>query len=195
MLIGLNPSTADASRNDPTIRRCMGFARDWGFGGVWVLNLFAFRATYPDDLKAAADPVGPRNDEWIRRVAGKVDRVVAVWGNDGGFMERSTRVRGMLGDRLEVIRLNAGGEPAHPLYLPKGLEAGEVVARRRKGAPIPGSSPGQALTFPRKQGREQAMRAGRDRRDWTAVLPPLLAGEGWGGGVLHVSALRIRPAV
>lgn len=60
MLIGLNPSTADAERNDPTIRRCIGFAHDWGFGGVWVLNLFAWRATLPADLKAAADPVGPR---------------------------------------------------------------------------------------------------------------------------------------
>jgi len=122
MLIGLNPSTADASRNDPTIRRCIGFARDWGYGGVWVLNLFAFRATYPSDLKAAADPVGPRNDEWIRRVARQVERVVAVWGNDGRFMERSARVKSMLGGRLEVIRLNAGGEPAHPLYLPKSLK-------------------------------------------------------------------------
>jgi len=121
LLIGLNPSTADAARNDPTIRRCIGFARDWGFGGVWVLNLFAFRATYSNDLKAAADPIGPRNDEWIRRVARTADRVVAAWGNDGGFMQRSTRVRGMLGDRLEAIRLNAGGEPAHPLYLPRGL--------------------------------------------------------------------------
>lgn len=122
MLIGLNPSTADAARNDPTIRRCIGFAREWGFGGLWVLNLFAFRATYPGELKAAADPVGPRNDAWIRSVARRTDRVVAAWGNDGGFMARSTRVRGMLKDRLEVIRLNAGGEPAHPLYLPKGLK-------------------------------------------------------------------------
>lgn len=122
MMIGLNPSTADAIRNDPTIRRCIGFARNWGFGGVWVLNLFAFRATYPSDLKAAIDPVGPRNDEWIRHVARKVDRVVAVWGNDGAFLGRSTRIRGMLGDRLEVIRVNAGGEPAHPLYLPGHLE-------------------------------------------------------------------------
>ncbi len=122
MMIGLNPSTADAIRNDPTIRRCIGFARSWGFGGVWVLNLFAFRATYPSALKAAADPVGPRNDEWIRRVARRVDSVVAVWGNDGAFLGRSTRVREMLGDRLEAIRLNAGGEPAHPLYLPRGLK-------------------------------------------------------------------------
>jgi len=122
LMIGLNPSTADATNNDPTIRRCIGFARDWGFGAVWVLNLFAFRATYPGDLKAAVDPVGPRNDEWVRRVARQVDRVVAVWGNHGAFLDRSTRVRSMLGERLDVIRLNAGGEPAHPLYLPKGLQ-------------------------------------------------------------------------
>jgi len=122
LMIGLNPSTADATRNDPTIRRCIGFARDWGFGGVWVLNLFAFRATYPEVLKAAADPVGPRNDIWIRRVARKVDRAVAVWGNHGAMLGRSTRVRSMLGDRLEVLRLNAGGEPAHPLYLPRALK-------------------------------------------------------------------------
>jgi len=122
LMIGLNPSTADATRNDPTIRRCIGFARDWGFGGLWVLNLFAYRATHPSDLKVAGDPVGPRNDKWLRDVARKTARAVAVWGNDGAFMGRSTRVRDMLGDRLEVIRLNAGGEPAHPLYLPKGLK-------------------------------------------------------------------------
>ncbi|NKI34899.1 DUF1643 domain-containing protein [Wenzhouxiangella sp. XN79A] len=121
MLIGLNPSTADARRNDPTIRRCIGFARDWGFGGVWVLNLFAFRATYPEDLKMADDPVGPKNDRWLRRVAKACPRRVACWGNDGAFLGRSARVRGLLGDRLEVLRLNASGEPAHPLYLPKTL--------------------------------------------------------------------------
>lgn len=121
MLIGLNPSTADARQNDPTIRRCIGFARDWGFGGVWVLNLFAFRATFPDDLKAAKDPIGPRNDVWLRRVAKNCPRVVACWGNDGAFMNRSQRVKRMLARQLEVIRLNRSGEPAHPLYLPKSL--------------------------------------------------------------------------
>lgn len=121
MLIGLNPSTADAHRNDPTIRRCIGFARDWGYGGVRVLNLFAFRATYPSDLKAARDPIGPRNDEWLQRDAGRCARVVACWGNDGAFQDRSAGVRAMLGKRLDVIRINASGEPAHPLYLPKKL--------------------------------------------------------------------------
>jgi hypothetical protein len=129
MLIGLNPSTADARRNDPTIRRCIGFAHDWGFGGVWVLNLFAFRATYPADLKAARDPVGPKNDSWLRRIARQCRRVVAVWGNDGRFLDRSARVRALIGDRLEVIRLNRTGEPAHPLYLPKTLRPGRWPGR------------------------------------------------------------------
>jgi hypothetical protein len=122
MLIGLNPSTADAGHDDPTIRRCIGFARDWGFGGVWVLNLFAYRATQPTVLKAAADPIGPRNDIWLKRIARRCDRIVAAWGNHGRFMHRSTRVRAMFGDRLEIIRLTAAGEPAHPLYLSKTLK-------------------------------------------------------------------------
>ncbi len=121
MIIGLNPSTADARHDDPTIRRCIGFARDWDYGGLVVTNLFAFRATYPADLKAAADPVGPRNDVWIRRMAGQVETIVAAWGNDGIWLDRSVRMRRMLAGRLHCLRLNACGEPAHPLYLPAGL--------------------------------------------------------------------------
>ncbi|MGY6554246.1 MAG: DUF1643 domain-containing protein [Wenzhouxiangella sp.] len=125
MIIGLNPSTADARQDDPTIRRCIGFARDWDYGGLVVTNLFAFRATYPADLKAAADPVGPRNDAWIRRMTGQVDAVVAAWGNDGVWLERSAQVRRMLDGRLSCLKLNAGGEPAHSLYLSAGLRPQE----------------------------------------------------------------------
>lgn len=121
MLVGLNPSTADARSDDPTIRRCIGFARDWGYGGLVVTNLFAFRATYPIDLKAAPDPIGPRNDAWIRRMAGQVQNIVAAWGNHGAWLHRSDCIRRMLSGRLSVLRLNACGEPAHPLYLPAGL--------------------------------------------------------------------------
>ena len=121
MLIGLNPSTADARQDDPTIRRCIGFARDWNYGGLVVTNLFAFRATYPTDLKAAVDPIGPRNDVWIRRMARQVDMIVAAWGNDGAWLDRSVSLRRMLPGRLRCLRLNASGEPAHPLYLPAGL--------------------------------------------------------------------------
>lgn len=121
MIIGLNPSTADATRDDPTIRRCIGFARDWGYGGLIVTNVFAYRATYPADLKAAPDPVGPRNDAWIRRMALQAELIVAAWGNDGAWLERSAHLRKMLAGRLKCLRLNAAGEPAHPLYLPRVL--------------------------------------------------------------------------
>jgi hypothetical protein len=121
MMIGLNPSTADASNDDPTIRRCIGFARDWGAGGLVMTNLFAFRATYPADLKRAADPVGPRNDWWIRRMSRLCPMIVAVWGNEGAFLGRSAALRTRLAGRLQIIRLNRSGEPAHPLYLPADL--------------------------------------------------------------------------
>lgn len=120
LLIGLNPSTADARHNDPTIRRCIGFANDWGFGSLCVANLFAYRATYPADLKAAEDPVGPRNNSWLRRLAREADLVVAAWGNDGQHLGRADAVRKMLPD-LHCIRMNSAGEPAHPLYLRKEL--------------------------------------------------------------------------
>ena len=84
-------------------------------------NLFGFRATDPADLKAASDPIGPRNDLWLRRVARRADRIVAVWGNDGAFRGRSAQIRSMFQPRLFVIRMNGSGEPAHPLYLPKRL--------------------------------------------------------------------------
>ena len=120
LIVGLNPSTADHRQDDPTIRRCMGFARDWGYDRLCVANLFAFRATYPEDLKAAVDPVGPANDRWLRKLIREATVVVAAWGNDGAFMERSTRVRQMY-PGWQALRVNRSGEPAHPLYLPAHL--------------------------------------------------------------------------
>lgn len=121
MIIGLNPSTADAKRDDPTIRRCIRFARDWGAGGLVVVNLFAYRATYPVDLKAAPDPIGPRNDYWIRRMAARSQVVVAAWGNHGALMDRAAKVQTMLRGKLCCLRRTAAGQPAHPLYLPAHL--------------------------------------------------------------------------
>lgn len=115
MFIGLNPSTADETVDDPTLRRTMDFARRWGYGGVGNGNLFAFRATEPRDMMAAPDPVGPDNDAWLRRLADEAALVVAAWGNGGAFMDRSAAVRGLL-DGLHCLKLNASGEPAHPLY-------------------------------------------------------------------------------
>ena len=115
LFIGLNPSTADHRRDDPTIRRCVNFARDWGFATMEVVNLFAFRATYPSDLKAADDPIGSRNDYWIRRTHRQADLTIACWGNDGLFMDRANAVLTMLSD-LHCLQVNQSSQPAHPLY-------------------------------------------------------------------------------
>jgi len=121
MIIGLNPSTADAKSDDPTIRRCIRFAHDWGGGGLVVVNLFAYRATYPSDLKAQPAPIGPRNDLWIRRMAAQSQIVVAAWGNHGAWLDRADGVRRMLQGKLSCLRLTSAGQPAHPLYLPARL--------------------------------------------------------------------------
>jgi hypothetical protein len=121
----LNPSTADEVKLDPSCTRARLYAERWGFGALIVTNLFAWRATDPDEMKAARDPVGSRNDEAIVRAALGVDLVVCAWGNHGAHLERSKRVVELLGRSkisLHALRLNGNGEPAHPLYLPGSLQ-------------------------------------------------------------------------
>jgi hypothetical protein len=122
--ICLNPSTADEQQLDPTLRRIQGFSEAWGYTHFVMLNLFAWRATDPADMKAAADPVGPDNDAAIVRAAGEAAIVVCAWGNHGAHLERSSAVTEILRKKkikLHALRVNAGGEPAHPLYLPGNL--------------------------------------------------------------------------
>lgn len=119
----LNPSTADASIDDPTIRRCVGFARSWGAGGVVVVNLYAFRATDPADLLAAeargVDVIGPDNDAHIRTVFSAVDGVVFAWGATPVGPGVARRVRDALPPGVEVscLGVTKHGHPRHPLYL------------------------------------------------------------------------------
>ena len=117
MFIGLNPSTADETKDDPTIRRCIQFAKDWGFGGLIMANLFAFRATDPKDMKRAADPVGPDNDSWLRELKDRAGLVIAAWGAHGTFAERSEKVLAMFPD-AGCLGKTANGQPKHPLYIP-----------------------------------------------------------------------------
>ena len=118
LFVGLNPSTADAENDDPTIRRCIRFARDWGYGGVLMGNLFAFRATDPDEMKAALDPVGERNDYWLQHLAELAGVVVAAWGVHGEHRGRAQAVvdSGALGP-FTVLGLTKDGHPRHPLYM------------------------------------------------------------------------------
>ena len=117
LFIGLNPSTADESKDDPTIRRCIGFARSWGFGGLCVVNLFAYRATEPKDMMKAEDPIGPENDRWIKRLSADAGVIVAAWGNSGSFLGSSRTITQKI-PNLTCFKLNKSGEPAHPLYQP-----------------------------------------------------------------------------
>lgn len=118
-VIGLNPSTADETVDDPTIRRCIGFARDWGFGGLVMTNLFAFRSTDPKGLTTVADPVGPKNDGFLDYWAAS-GTPLAAWGAHPLAQQRAADVMRFIGDfEVECLGLTKGGAPRHPLYVPK----------------------------------------------------------------------------
>lgn len=121
--IMLNPSTATATRDDPTIRRVVGFSRDWGFGGAVVVNLFALRTHRPDRLHQEPDPVGRRNDEVTVATVADGTEVIAAWGNHGALVNpvtgvpRCEEVRRLVGDiALRCLGTTANGQPRHPLY-------------------------------------------------------------------------------
>jgi hypothetical protein len=120
--IMLNPSTADATVDDPTIRRCMSFARDWGFAGIVVHNLFALRATNPRMLRITDDPIGPDNDGYLTKKHFDAGITVCAWGTNGGLHNRAEVVLELLKD-AGVSPLCLGktkdGHPRHPLYLRK----------------------------------------------------------------------------
>jgi hypothetical protein len=117
----LNPSTADASENDPTIRRCIGFAKSWGYGSLEVVNLFAFRATDPSDLrKATLNTVGIENDFYIGEAIQRAAVVICAWGCFKPASERARAVLQMI-PKPHYLKLGKDGDPCHPLYLPADL--------------------------------------------------------------------------
>lgn len=121
----LNPSTADAVRNDPTVERCERRARAWGFGGLWVGNVFAYRSTDPAALYCTPDPVGEDNDRHLVFMARQARMVVCAWGQHGKFRDRAATVVRLLranGVPLHSLKLTGSGQPSHPLYLPYDLQ-------------------------------------------------------------------------
>jgi hypothetical protein len=120
IFIGLNPSRADGQRDDPTLRRLLGFARRWGYGSLEVLNLFARISPSPAVLRRVADPVGADTDAWIRRrLAAQPEATLWLgWGNQGAWRDRHRAVGALLGGRpLGALGLTASGQPRHPLYV------------------------------------------------------------------------------
>lgn len=125
LFVMLNPSTADHQVDDPTVTRCVGFARSWGYTALAVCNLFAFRASDPAELYRADDPVGPDNDEWLRVYADRAALVVVAWGTRGGHLGRDAAVLDLLerahGKTIYCLGRTRSGQPSHPLYLTAGL--------------------------------------------------------------------------
>ena len=127
--IGLNPSTADEHVDDPTIRRCIDFAKKWGFGSMLMGNIFAFRSTDPELLFKVTNPEGVGNDYWLDKIQMASDKTVACWGIHGEFKDRGYHVRlNLTADRtkphnarnaLYVFGITKEGYPKHPLYLRK----------------------------------------------------------------------------
>ncbi len=119
--IGLNPSTADATTDDPTIRKCIAFAQAWQFKKLLMVNLFGWRATNPNELLQATNPVGRQNDQYLDEAVLRSALVVACWGEFGTIKSRSKNLRARYPRRLMCLRTNQSGEPTHPLYLPATL--------------------------------------------------------------------------
>ena len=123
--VGLNCSTADETLDDPTVRRCIRFARDWDFGGLVMTNLFAFRATDPNVMKAHYSGLSPEarrhqieeNFGHIQRVAKHAGLVVCAWGVHGAFCEAGEQLRSSMSVPLHHLGLTKDSHPRHPLYL------------------------------------------------------------------------------
>lgn len=116
LFIGLNPSTADEHSDDPTVRRCVRFARDWGYGSLLLANLFALRSTDPKRLVDAEDPVGRWNDRWLERLANRASLAIAAWGVHGVLRGRDQVIVARYRS-LHCLGTTKEGHPRHPLYL------------------------------------------------------------------------------
>ena len=117
--VGLNPSTANQTDDDPTIRRVKRFAFDWGYGGIYMLNLFAFVTPYPAELITCGDPIA-ENNEKLLEIAALANEVVYCWGNFnviGRDIEVVRLLRYTAGVKGYCLGKNANGSPKHPLYL------------------------------------------------------------------------------
>src|SRR5262245_29105565 len=119
VFIGLNPSTADATHDDATSRRCIGYAQRWGFDALVLINLFAYRSVEPRVLRDVVDPVGQHNDNVIDSVTRDAGLIVCAWGNGGRLHDRANAVVARLRADAHVLTClgtQRCGEPIHPLY-------------------------------------------------------------------------------
>lgn len=120
LFVMLNPSTATETEDDKTISKIQGFAKRWGYNELLIGNLFAFRTSDPEIMKAEKAPIGDYNDDHIKAMAEQAEMIVCAWGNDGNFLERDLEVETMLaamGKDTHCLGLNSNATPKHPLYI------------------------------------------------------------------------------
>lgn len=126
LFIMLNPSTADAFLDDPTIRRCVGFAKEWGYGSLSVVNLFAWKDRHPDGLLTSGDPVGRDNIDYLFRSVREAELIVCAWGNSPILkklnINKQFNAITSINKPLHCLGLSVDGTPKHPLYLPKSTK-------------------------------------------------------------------------
>lgn len=120
----LNPSQADANHDDPTLRACSQFAQRWGYSKLEIVNLFAYRTAYPNQLKQASDPIGPQNDRYLLEAAQSAEKIILAWGNWGSYLQRAAIVITLLQThhhKLYCLECNTTGQPRHPLYIKRNV--------------------------------------------------------------------------
>ena len=120
LFIGLNPSIADENIDDPTITRCINFAKDWGYGTLLMANLFAFRSTYPKEIYLIDDPIGKDNDYYLLECVKQSDLIIACWGSNGTHMDSEKIIKELV-PNLYCLQKNKNGTPHHPLRLPRNI--------------------------------------------------------------------------
>jgi hypothetical protein len=126
----LNPNRADATIDDPTVRRCLGFAKSWNYGAIAVVNLFAYCTPYPRELRQIADPVGMENDHYLTRWGQRTERLILAWGNGGRLLGRDRTVLNLLAHHPQLYCLGKTQQqqPKHPLYLKKDTSPQRIHA-------------------------------------------------------------------
>lgn len=133
----LNPSKADSHIDDPTVLRCIDYAKSWGYGGLIAVNLFAIKATDPNDMKQAKNPVGEDNDAYIVRALSESDFLVAAWGNDGLHINRSHGIIELLSKyKVYGLKITKQGQPQHLGRLSKTLKPFEITYINGKWAEV-----------------------------------------------------------
>lgn len=120
LVIGLNPSTADETKDDPTIRRCVRFAKDWGFGSLCMMNLFSIRATDPKEMLACENPIHEWNDTLLKTTIDGAGMILAAWGTHGSHLRRDDLIYNLMiqaNRPIHCLGKTKDGQPRHPLYV------------------------------------------------------------------------------